>query len=104
VYNVGAFVTRAYRVYIVEAPTMGRQQITEHIEAELSGRSTEGTEPQEVTDVLCQHCGIGIETEGQRPDDYVVHSVPSHGGSGQSFVFYCGPTCFQDAMDELLDV
>jgi hypothetical protein len=83
---------------------MGRQQITEHIEAELSGRSTEATEPQETTDVLCQYCGIGIETEGQRPDDYVVHSIPSHGESGRNFVLYCSPACFQEAMGELLDV
>lgn len=83
---------------------MGRQEIVQHIEAELSGRSDEPTDPPEITEALCQHCGVVIETEGQQPDDYVVHSIPSHGESGRSFVFYCGPDCFQNAMDELLDV
>jgi hypothetical protein len=83
---------------------MGRQELIEHIEAELSGRSDGTTEPQEITDPLCQRCGVPIEAEGSKPDDYVVHSIPAHGESGRSFVFYCGPDCFQDAMDELLDV
>jgi len=83
---------------------MGRQEIVEHIEAELSGRSDEATSSSEITEALCQHCGLMIEAEGQQPDDYVVHSIPSHGESGRSFVFYCGPDCFQDAMDELLNV
>ena len=83
---------------------MGRQEIIQHIEDELSGRSDDTTEPQEITEAVCQRCGLVIETEGSTPDDYVVHSVPSHGDSGRSFVFYCGPDCFQDGMDDLFDV
>jgi hypothetical protein len=83
---------------------MGREELIKHIETELSGKSDKTTEPQEITDALCQHCGVIIETEGSEPDDYVVHSIPSHGESGRSFVFYCGPDCFQNAIDELLDV
>jgi len=83
---------------------MGRQEIIQHIEDELSGQSDGTTEPEEITEAVCQRCGLVIETEGATPDDYVVHSVPSHGESGRSFVFYCGPDCFQDAMDDLFDV
>lgn len=89
---------------VVRGLIMGRQQITKHIADELSSNPTETTGSQEITGVFCQHCGCEIETEGQHPDDYVVHSIPSHGGSGQAFVFYCGPACFQNAMNELLDV
>lgn len=84
--------------------TMGRQEIVEHIEAELSDRLDEPTSSSEITEALCQHCGHMIEEEGQQPDDYVVHRIPSHGESGRSYVLYCGPDCFQDAMDELLNV
>lgn len=83
---------------------MGRQELINHIEAELSDSSDETAKPQEITEPLCQQCGCIIETDGNTPDDYVVHSIPSHGDSGRSFVFYCGPECFQDSMDDLLDV
>lgn len=93
-----------FLVYLTRV-TMGRQEIIQHIEKELSGKSDSGELSTEGTNnSFCQHCGDLIEIDGGEPDDYVVHSVPSHGDSDRDFVFYCGPTCFQDAMGELLQI
>lgn len=83
---------------------MGREKIMEHIKTELSGSPTENTHSQTETKPACQQCGTEIETGDQNPDDYVVHSIPSHGKSGRNPVFYCSPSCFQTAMDELLSI
>ena len=83
---------------------MGRQEIIQHIGSELSGQGENTTIQEEITDIFCQYCGCVVETDGEQPDDFVVHSIPSHGESDRNFVFYCGPTCFQEGMEELLEV
>lgn len=83
---------------------MGRDKIIQHIENELSGRSDNSELKGGDDEAFCQYCGSTINVDGKEPDDFVVHSVPSHGGSSRNFVFYCGPTCFQEAIEELLQV
>lgn len=84
---------------------MGRQAITEHIRQELHEHSTTNPDKTNSTDaVLCQQCGTPIESDDQCQDDYIVHRVPSHGETEMHSVFYCGPSCFQDAMTSLFDV
>jgi len=82
---------------------MAREEIVQHIQAELQ-RDTTPSSGREIDGTVCHHCGIVIETGDEGTDDYVAHRVPSHGESGSKFAFYCGPDCFQEAMDELFDV
>jgi hypothetical protein len=82
---------------------MGRQELIQQIETELRGQSPETRSNQSISDTLCQHCGSTIVSDDTH-GDYVVHRIPAHGTDDMRTAFYCGPTCFQDAMDDLFDV
>lgn len=85
---------------------MGRQEIVDHIERELKQELDGDTEEAESSPILCRQCGIQIASEtGSVPPDhgeYVVHRVPDPRGSDHQSVFYCGQSCFTEAMDALL--
>lgn len=83
---------------------MGRQEIIDHIEAELNQNTVSDSEdpPQPI---LCQHCGSEIappnDTIPSEHGDYVVHRIPDQGDSKIRSVFYCEPSCFSEAMTVL---
>jgi hypothetical protein len=83
---------------------MGRQDIINHIESEID-RDSNGEQEEFNDPALCQHCGVQIissdDTAPAKKDDYVVHRVPTHGESKMNTVFYCSPSCFNEAMSEL---
>lgn len=83
--------------------TMGRKEIIQHIESELRSGPSRTNEVSGSDEILCQQCGIPLELDGHQQGDYVVHRVPSHGETEMNSVFYCGPSCFQDAMTDLFD-
>lgn len=85
---------------------MGRQEIIDHIETELhQDTDANCNADQEARPTLCQHCGAHIASEpnatASEQGDYVVHRVPSHGAEKMNSVFYCGPSCFTEAMSTL---
>lgn len=83
---------------------MGRQDIIDHIEAELGG-DTEYSAKDMPQPTLCQQCGMEIAAaSGTVPadhGDYVVHRVPTQGESDLQSVFYCSSSCFTESMEEL---
>lgn len=87
-----------------EGPTMGRQDIIDHIEAELDPNTECDTEDQSQP-TLCQQCGMEIiPATGAMPSehgDYVVHRVPGRGEGKMRSIFYCSPSCFTKAMTAL---
>jgi len=83
---------------------MGREEIIQHIQAEAREETNASAATEEINETICHHCGVVIETGDSSTDEYVAHRVPSHGERGSEFAFYCGPDCFQAAMDALFDV
>lgn len=83
---------------------MGRQDIIEHIEAELN-RDTEYNTEDVPQPTLCQQCGMEIApasgTVALEHGDYVVHRVPTQGESERKSVFYCSSSCFTESMEAL---
>ena len=83
---------------------MGRQEIVQHIESELH-QDTEWDTESNGQPVLCQHCGVEILSSSpsapHKQGDYVVHRVPAHGEAETRSIFYCGASCFNEAMSEL---
>lgn len=82
---------------------MGRQEIIDHIEAELNQNTTSDFQkpPQPI---LCQFCGSEIASANSSMSehgDYVVHRIPDQGSSQMRSVFYRGPSCFSEAMADL---
>lgn len=82
---------------------MGRQELKQHIEEKLEQKSNDTDLSDNITDTICQNCGGIIDTDGEKQSDYVIHSIPAHGDSGMNLVFYCGPTCFQENMETILE-
>jgi hypothetical protein len=82
---------------------MGRQDLINHIEAELDTgsdiESEKGSRP-----ALCQNCGHEIVSEDEKNSqqgDYIVHRIPAHGESRMNTVFYCSVSCFKRDMAEM---
>lgn len=70
---------------------------------ELNGKTDDSPET-DIKSTICQHCGSTISTEkgvAGNNSDYVVHRIPGHGEDTIHSVFYCGPSCFNNAMDDL---
>ena len=82
---------------------MGREDIITHIEHQAHGTPDSSSQTEHVDDIFCEHCGGGIDPTTPAQGDYVVHRVPEHGADEIRSVFYCGSSCFTDAMDNLFD-
>lgn len=78
---------------------MGQQEIANHIERRLDQKPDKNREEAECSQILCQQCGVQITSDH---GEYVVHRVPEPRGSDHKSVFYCGQSCFIEAMDALL--
>lgn len=87
---------------------MTKEDLINHIVAEMHSHESNGGSSGSPDDVLCQNCGLQITHErvsrGGDLDDYVIHRVPTHGGQEISSVFYCGPNCLKESMDRLFDL
>lgn len=87
---------------------MGREDLINHIDREMR-RETNRSSQTDETAVFCQHCGTQIadgntDTQTTLTSDYIVHRIPEHGGQKIKSVFYCGRSCFNEAMSDLLSV
>ena len=82
---------------------MGRQDLIEHIEAEIESE-TNWTDEEQPKPVFCENCGeviVGANEVASAKQDYVIHRVPSPDDSGMQNAFYCGPSCLDSHMAEL---
>lgn len=86
---------------------MSREDLIEHIVSGMRDPGVDNNNLDDRTTTICQNCGIQImnenESEISELDDYVIHRVPEHGEHEMCSVFYCGPNCFQNSMDQLFD-
>ncbi len=80
--------------------SMGRQELRDHITDAMHSREQYEV-PKIETPALCQHCGRPIDPDDKATSDYVIHKVQSHGEDGMNSVYYCSPSCFTEAMEEL---